>query len=224
MIRQILYGLVACLSLSRIAAADCSTLKIDDFAQYSNSVNSLGGYTDDDGSMASISVSGTSLILTPVPPADGRLSPSYYYENLPCVQSVTEAYKAIKFTMKAPAPGSNFTLEIQTRASCSATAFQSDWQVVRDLTGQAQTVIVPLGGWLGANTNLNAITGFNWATWTSPTQSNGEEDWQLGGIDDYCLVDYLFACYHHGLYHKIYQPFNFHFDANNKHSKVNHHH
>lgn len=136
--------------------------------------------------MRSITVQGTSLILTPVPPADGRLSPSYYYENLPCTQALGEGYSAISFTMKAPSKGSNFTLEIQTSTSCGTSAYTSDWQVVKDLTGDLQTVTIPLSGWRNPVTNLDAVKAFNWATWTSPTQGHGDEQWQLGDIMFVC--------------------------------------
>ncbi|KAI6437468.1 hypothetical protein MCOR22_008903 [Pyricularia oryzae] len=185
---SIRYGLLASVTLYGVAtAATCtSNLLIDDFSRRSTSNNNLGGYTNDDGSMRSITVQGTSLILTPVPPADGRLSPSYYYENLPCTQALSEGYSAIFFTMKAPSKGSNFTLEIQTSTSCGTSAYTSDWQVVKDLTGDLQTVTIPLSGWRNPVTNLDAVKAFNWATWTSPTQGHGDEQWQLGDIMFVC--------------------------------------
>ncbi|TLD18515.1 hypothetical protein PspLS_10295 [Pyricularia sp. CBS 133598] len=180
------YGLLASVSLyGVVTAATCtSNLLIDDFSNRARSNNNLGRYTSDDGSMKSITVEGTSLILTPRPPAP--LSPSYYYENIPCTQAVSDGYTALSFTIKAPSKGSNFTLEIQTSTSCDATTYTSDWQVVKDLTGDVQTVTIPLAGWHNAQTNLNAVKTFNWATWTSPTQGNGDEQWQLGDIMFVC--------------------------------------
>ncbi|KAI6350774.1 hypothetical protein MCOR25_010401 [Pyricularia grisea] len=185
------YGLLASLSLYSVtAAAKCSSnLLIDDFSRRSTSNNNLGGYTNDDGSMKSITVQGTSLILTPRPPAPGGLSQSYYYENIPCTQAASDGYEALSFTIKAPSKGSNFTLEIQTSTSCSTSSYTSDWQVVKDLTGDVQTVTIPLAGWKNPNTNLDAVKAFNWATWTSPTQGNGDEQWQLGDITFVCGDD-----------------------------------
>ncbi|KAI6360654.1 hypothetical protein MCOR32_008928 [Pyricularia oryzae] len=204
---SIRYGFLASVTLYGVAtAATCtSNLLIDDFSRRSTSNNNLGGYTNDDGSMRSITVQGTSLILTPVPPADGRLSPSYYYENLPCTQALSEGYSAISFTMKAPSKGSNFTLEIQTSTSCGTSAYTSDWQVVKDLTGDLQTVTIPLSGWRNPVTNLDAVKAFNWATWTSPTQGHGDEQWQLGDIMFLREQLNYFSCIGNGRNGNVYQ-------------------
>ena len=92
--------------------------------------------------------------LSIVPNAD-----SYFYETFACQAASSDGYDAISFLVKGPA-GASFTLEIQTKSSCSASAYQSYFHQVSGLTGVSQTISVPLSLFTGAN--ANAVTSFVW--------------------------------------------------------------
>jgi len=90
--------------------------------------------------------------------ANGKLSVvptanSYFYETFPCQAASSDGYNAITFSVKGPA-GASFTLEIQTKGSCSASTYQSYFHQVSGLTGVSQTISVPLSSFAGANAML----------------------------------------------------------------------
>ncbi|KAK7951098.1 carbohydrate esterase family 4 protein [Apiospora aurea] len=110
----------------------------------------------DQRSMTSISVVDGSLTFTPK--AD-----SYFYETFPCTQAKNDGYNAVSFSVVGPAGGAA-SLEIQTKPSCSASAYSSSYFTVSGLTGSKQTVTVPLSSFSGAKTN--AITGLVWSSFS----------------------------------------------------------
>ena len=101
-------------------------------------------------------------------------SGSYFYETFTCQAASTNGYNSISFQMKGPAGGSAI-LEIQTKTSCSATAYTSKYVSITGLTGNTQTINIPLSQFSGANTN--AITGFVWSTFSSTTTT-----WQMSKV------------------------------------------
>jgi hypothetical protein len=105
---------------------------------------------------------------------------SYFYENIPCQAAVLNEYGSIQFTVKGPAEG-NMTLEMQARASCSASTYKSSWFLVEDLTGATQTITVPLSSF--PELNYNAITGLVWSTW-----SNSSTVWEVSQIQFGCAT------------------------------------
>jgi hypothetical protein len=127
--------------------------------------------TPDDGSMPSISFTSKGLSFTP------RYN-SYLFENIPCQTAVMNGYSSVQFTVKGPA-GGNMTLEMQARESCSASKFKSSWFLVDELTGNEQTITVPLSSW--PEINHDAITGLVWSTW-----SNSSTAWELGKVQFEC--------------------------------------
>ncbi|CAN9228835.1 unnamed protein product [Alternaria alternata] len=162
-----LIGLVAGLASQAVNAACSAPLKIDDFSKQSSNQNSLGEWTSDDGSMSSISASAGVLSFKPK-------AGSYFYETFPCQAASTNGYNSVSFQMKGPAGGSA-TLEIQTKTSCSATTYTSKYVSITGLTGNTQTINIPLSQFSGAN--ANAVTGFVWAGFSSTTAT-----WQMSNI------------------------------------------
>ncbi|RYP70365.1 hypothetical protein DL769_004991 [Monosporascus sp. CRB-8-3] len=178
MLFNLAYGLlVAVFVTGGTATATCSSnLLIDDFARFSSSLNALGTRASDDGSMTSLALSSSGGGISFVPE-----KMSYFYETLPCTRAAAEGYNAVSFTMKAPR-GASFMLEIQTRESCDAAEYRSAWYTVSDFTGETQTITVPLSAFGGANTD--AITAFNWATWSKWCKKSVQ--WELGDIQLVC--------------------------------------
>lgn len=121
--------------------------------------------------MTSISASGGVLSFTPK-------SSSYFYETFDCQAASTSGYNSLQFTVKGPASGS-VTLEIQTKASCSDGSYSSYYTQVSGLTGNTQTITVPLSQFAGAN--ANAITGFVWSGFSSTTAT-----WQFSNVQFGC--------------------------------------
>ncbi|KAK8088273.1 carbohydrate esterase family 4 protein [Apiospora hydei] len=106
--------------------------------------------------MTSISVIDGSLTFTPK-------ANSYFYETFPCTQAKNDGYNAVSFSVIGPAGGAA-SLEIQTKSSCSASAYSSSYFTVSGLTGSKQTVTVPLSSFSGAK--INAITGLVWSSFS----------------------------------------------------------
>ncbi len=107
--------------------------------------------------MASIAASNGVLSFTP------KDANSYYYESFPCVQAKSQGYGGLQFTLTYPA-GSSFTLETQTRDSCGATNYTSEWFAVSGLSGTQMVVTLDLDVY--TTSNLDAIIGYVWAGFT----------------------------------------------------------
>jgi peptidoglycan/xylan/chitin deacetylase (PgdA/CDA1 family) len=125
----------------------------------------------DDGSMTSATASGGVLSFKP---KDG----SYFYETMECQAATSNGYNSIQFTIKGVSGGSG-TLEIQTKSACSAAAYTSYFTQFTGLTGNSQTVTIPLSQFAGANGN--AVTGFVWSGFSSTTAT-----WQISNIQFGC--------------------------------------
>ncbi|KPM43239.1 hypothetical protein AK830_g3339 [Neonectria ditissima] len=155
------------------AAAVCSSdLLVDDLStSFSTSRNNLGSWTSDDASMASISASGGILSFIPK-------SGAYYYETFPCQALQTNSYSHVQLEIKAPVSGAAFTAQLTTASSCSATTNTKTSFRVTSLTGNWQTVRIPLSSFSGAN--LNAAVSIVIESFSSTQQ------WQLDKV--------LFVC------------------------------
>jgi peptidoglycan/xylan/chitin deacetylase (PgdA/CDA1 family) len=121
----------------------------------------------DDATMSSISASGGILSFKPK-------SGSYFYETFACQAASSNGYNSLTFQMKGPAGGSA-TLEIQTKSSCSAGTYTSKYVSITGMTGNTQTITIPLSQFTGAN--ANAVTGFVWAGFSSITAT-----WQMSNL------------------------------------------
>lgn len=108
---------------------------------------------------------------------------SYFYESFACQPAITDGYNAIEFTVVGPADGS-FGLELQTLSSCSdeTGAYNSSWNFVEGLTGERQTINLPLKGWDDAP-NYDAIVGLAWSTF-----SENEVNWSVGNVTFVCAA------------------------------------
>ncbi|TPX15046.1 uncharacterized protein E0L32_004876 [Thyridium curvatum] len=167
-----LSGWLAAIFVAGVNAACSKDLLIDDFSNFVSSTNSLKDATSDDGTMASIGVNNGVLSFVP------QSSDSYYYESFPCVQAKSQNYGGLTFNLKYP-PGSSFTLEIQTKANCNAADYKSEWFLIEGLGGTQQSITLDLR--VFAESNLDAIVGFVWASW-SPVN----ETWSLSNVHFTC--------------------------------------
>ncbi|KAK7530705.1 uncharacterized protein J3D65DRAFT_639285 [Phyllosticta citribraziliensis] len=167
-------GILATLASTalQVEAACNSPLLIDDFSNWSSNNNALKSWTSDDGTMSKISAASKTLIFQPK-------SNSYFYESFACQAAAQNGYDSLSFSVKGPAGGS-LTLELQYKASCTATGqYQSVFYPVTGLTGQTQTITVPWSNFGGANPS--AIFAFSWSAFSSTTFS-----WELSQIQFGC--------------------------------------
>lgn len=165
-----LIGLTAAFASQAYAACTAST-KVDDFSKWSSNTNSLGQWTSDDGTMATISASNGVLSMKPKTDA-------YFYETFPCQAAKSKELGSLQFTIKGPSKGS-VVVELQTQSSCSASSYSSYYYQVSGLTGSTQTITIPFKDFQGAN--ADAITGIVWSGFSSTSTT-----WQLSKIDFAC--------------------------------------
>ncbi|EAQ87185.1 hypothetical protein CHGG_03804 [Chaetomium globosum CBS 148.51] len=174
--RRLVAGLAGLVAATGVNAACSSKLVIDDFTTWLDGVNNLDSQNGDDGTMTAIAAAPGHVDF--IPKDDG----SYYYESFECIQAITEGYNAIEFTVQGPAGGS-FAFELQTTASCSTSqegSYNSSWNIVTDLTGQRQTVTLPLEGWEDSP-NYDGIVGLVWSTF-----SQTDVVWSVGNVTLLC--------------------------------------
>ncbi|KAF8461596.1 hypothetical protein BDZ91DRAFT_736573 [Kalaharituber pfeilii] len=164
------WGLMA----GQIAQAACAgNLLVDDFAHWANNKNSLGGWTNDDGTMTAISAMNNTLTFTPA-------GASYLYTTFNCISATAEGYTAITFPVKIP-PGGTFQVQLQTSADgCAAQGYQSFSVGVSNFSGETQTVTIPLTVFAGAN--LAAVKAIVWGQFLGGEAGN----WELGRIEFVC--------------------------------------
>lgn len=156
----------AALFASQVSAACSSALTIDDFSKYSTNTNTLGSWTSDDSTMASISAANGVLSFTPKANA-------YFYETFTCQAASSNGYNSIQFTVKGPKGGS-MNVELQTKTTCSASAYNSVTLPVTGLTGETQTITLSLSSFTSAN--ANAVSGIVWSQFSSNTM------WQFSNV------------------------------------------
>ena len=120
--------------------------------------------------MAAISASGGILSFTPK-------SGAYYYETFPCQMLSTNAYTHIELVIKAPVAGAAFTAQLTTAPTCTGTKTKTNFRVT-GLTGNWQTIRIPLSSFSGAN--LDAALSVVVATFSSNLQ------WQLDTVSIIC--------------------------------------
>ncbi|KAL1593369.1 hypothetical protein SLS60_010977 [Paraconiothyrium brasiliense] len=102
---------------------------------------------------------------------------AYFYETFQCQAASGNGYSSVQFTVKGPKGGS-LNLELQSKTSCSATTDKSSYTSVAGLTGDTQTITLPLNQFSGAN--ANAIIGLVWYGFSSNTA------WQLSNVQFGC--------------------------------------
>ncbi|ORY59634.1 uncharacterized protein BCR38DRAFT_445082 [Pseudomassariella vexata] len=91
-----------------------------------------------------------------------------------------QGYDALTFTIKGPEAAS-VSLELQTQANCEAntTEYTSSYFTVDGLTGQTQTVSVPLSVWTDAN--LDAVVGIIFYGFSAGLTGT-DKVWQMDNI------------------------------------------
>ncbi|KAL2196740.1 carbohydrate esterase family 4 protein [Corynascus similis CBS 632.67] len=174
--RHLVAGVAGLLAVAGVNAACSSDLVIDDFTTWLTGLNNLGSENGDDGSMTAIAASPGQVVF--IPEGDD----SYFYESFPCQQAVTEGYNAIEFSVVGPANGS-FALELQTTSDCGSYeegVYNSSWNIVSGLTGERQTITLPLEGW-DDSPNYDGIVGLAWSTFSQ----NGIQ-WSVGNVSLVC--------------------------------------
>jgi len=120
--------------------------------------------------MTSISATGTTLTFNPA-------AKSYIFENFPCENAASEGYNAVSFTLSGPTQ-SSLMMELQTRASCTATEVKRTYRNVT-VPATSGTVTVPLKDFEGAN--LAAITTISWSTFNKTGSA-----YSLGNVQFVC--------------------------------------
>lgn len=165
-----LSGLLAAFAAKSSAAGCSSALTIDNFSKYSSNTNSLGQWTSDDSTMKSISAASGVLSFTPK-------TDSYFYETFTCQAASGNGYGSIQFTVKGPKGGS-LNVELQTKTSCSASAYESAYVAVTGLTGNTQTITLLFSQFAGAN--ANAVSSIVWSEFSSTSA------WQLSNVQLGC--------------------------------------
>ncbi|CAG8982401.1 hypothetical protein HYALB_00007523 [Hymenoscyphus albidus] len=135
-----------------VAQAACSSnLLIDDYSKFSSNSNSLGFYTSDDGTTTNLKADAANKKIS------FTSSPSsYFYTTFECEQAKTNKYTALTFPVKGPA-AAQLTVELQTSSSCATQEYTSYFTTAA-LTGDTQTITIPLSSFPGAN--LDAIKAF----------------------------------------------------------------
>ncbi|KAM7214305.1 hypothetical protein V8F06_010290 [Rhypophila decipiens] len=173
--RRLLTGLVGLLATAaKVHAQACkSDLLIDDFSKWTAGTNNVDWLNGDDGSMNQIAASSGEVVFVPNPTG------SYFYESFPCVAAQTQGYGGIRFTIQGPAGGSA-ALELQTSSDCNTSGHNSSYTVLTGLTGQRQTITVPLIGF-DNNPNYDAVVGLVWSEF-----SNTNVRWSIGNIAFVC--------------------------------------
>ncbi|KAL2145658.1 hypothetical protein VTI28DRAFT_6533 [Corynascus sepedonium] len=174
--RHLVAGVAGLLAVAGVNAACSSDLVIDDFTTWLTGLNNLGSENGDDGTMTAIAASPGQVVF--IPEGDD----SYFYESFPCQQAVTEGYNAIEFSVVGPANGS-FALELQTTSDCGSNeegVYNSSWNIVSGLTGERQTITLPLEGW-DDSPNYDGIVGLAWSTFSQ----NGIQ-WSVGNVSLVC--------------------------------------
>lgn len=107
---------------------------------------------------------------------------SYVYEQFDCLDAVTLGYDSISFTIKGPEAAS-VSLELQTKANCSAADYQSYYYTVDGLRGSLQTINIPLSSWTGAN--LKSVVGLIWYGFSAGLTGT-DTQWQLDNFQLLC--------------------------------------
>ncbi|KAK4246609.1 carbohydrate esterase [Corynascus novoguineensis] len=174
--RHLVAGVAGLLAVAGVNAACSSDLVIDDFTTWLTGLNNLGSENGDDGTMTAIAASPGQVVFIP------KGDDSYFYESFPCQQAVTEGYNAIEFSVVGPANGS-FALELQTTSDCGSNeegVYNSSWNIVSGLTGERQTITLPLEGW-DDSPNYDGIVGLAWSTFSQ----NGIQ-WSVGNVSLVC--------------------------------------
>ncbi|KAI1198688.1 hypothetical protein F5X97DRAFT_333174 [Nemania serpens] len=161
-----------------IATDTCKThLVIDDFTSWSSGKNLLNGTASDGATLSLTNAGGDKLTFVPV-----HQEVSYVHEQFECIDTVALGYDGISFTIKGPEAAS-VSLELRTKADCSATEYQSHYYTVKDMSGSLQIVNVPLSSWTGAN--LNGVVGVVWSGFSAGVKGT-ENEWQLDSLRLLC--------------------------------------
>ncbi|KAI1113395.1 hypothetical protein F5Y14DRAFT_213916 [Nemania sp. NC0429] len=155
-------------------------LAIDDFASWSKGKNLLNGAAGGKTYGATLDLTSTGDDkLTFVPT---HKDVSYVHEQFECMDAVALGYDGISFTIKGPEAAS-VSLELQTKADCSATEYQSHYYTINGLSGALQTINVPLSSWPGAN--FNGVVGLVWFAFSAGTAET-DNKWQLDNVQLLC--------------------------------------
>ncbi|KAK3687245.1 glycoside hydrolase/deacetylase [Podospora appendiculata] len=173
--RRLVTGLAGLLAAAKVSAVCTSNLMIDNFVKWTTGTNNLDWQNGDDGSMTAIAASNGQVVFIP-----SNTNQSYFYESFPCQQAQSNGYGGLRFTIQGPA-GASTGLELQTTANCNVTSGRnSSYTIISGLTGQLQTVTLPLSGFDGTP-NYDSIIGLAWSEF-----SVSDTQWSIGNITLVC--------------------------------------
>ncbi|KAI8946730.1 hypothetical protein F4801DRAFT_51390 [Xylaria longipes] len=154
-------------------------LIIDDFSSWLEGKNSLAGDTSDDATFNSTNTDGGALTFIP-----SQQDTAYLYEQFECIDTVALGYDSVSFYIKGPEAAS-VSLELQTKANCSAAEYQSSYYTINGLSGSLETITVPLSSW--TNASLAGTVGFVWYGFSAGV-SGTDNEWQLDNFQLVCAA------------------------------------
>jgi hypothetical protein len=131
--------------------------------------------------MNSTELSGDVLTFTP-----NTTATSYLYEQFNCTTAATLGFDTLAFNIKGPRAAS-VSLELQTQANCAddPSNYTRHYFTVNGLSGNLQTVTVPLSSWTGAN--LDSIVGVIFYGF-SKGMTGTDNIWQLESLSLVCSL------------------------------------
>lgn len=155
------FAVLVVLIRSGFAQATCtSDLSIDNYDNSTQTEPVSQSYTYDDETTVDFRIVSAENKVT----FKSIDSNSYVFTDFPCVQALSNGYNALNLSFRAPAAGASITLELQTSESCSTSKYTSYFINVTELTGNVQTITVPLSDFQGAN--LDAIQSIAYQDFT----------------------------------------------------------
>lgn len=114
---------------------------------------------------------------------------SYVYEQFPCVDATAQGLDGLSFAVRGPAAAS-VSIELQSNADCSGDAagnYSSAYYTLDGLSGDLETVTVPLASWTGDDVHLSGVVGVVWFGF-SPGSNATDNEWALDTVQLSCAA------------------------------------
>lgn len=113
------------------------------------------------------------------------------YEQFPCLDATAQGLDGLSFSVRGPAAAS-VSIELQSRAECGDgdgddDDYSSAYYTVDGLSGDLETVSVPLSSWTGDDVHLTGIVGVVWFGF-SPGSNATDNEWALDTVQLSCAA------------------------------------
>ncbi|KAK7751365.1 hypothetical protein SLS62_006621 [Diatrype stigma] len=162
-----------------------AALLIDDFSQWEEGLNLLEGAAGYDETIEAIGVDDEGILdFEPV-----SVDTSYVYEQFPCIDATAQGFDGLSFAVRGPAAAS-VSLELQSKADCgnsSDDSYSSAYYTLDGLSGDLETVAVPLASWTGDDVHLTGLVGVVWFGF-SPGSNATDNEWALDTVQLSCAA------------------------------------